>query len=160
MRDDDPSVRGPDRPAEDRLADRGRRVRVVVELAGVAIRQELASIVDQEQRRLAGDRRREHRRVVDGDDERVVAQPIPVHHLPFRGIRERGGGDDDVGRVRRLAHPIRRDGVRTGDPSRPAGGLGECLGPVRMAVDDGERHARAARSRAPRGGCRPGRPHR
>src|SRR4029450_10891195 len=43
----------PGRPVEDRLAERGRRVRVVVEVAGLAVRDELAAVVDEEDRGVA-----------------------------------------------------------------------------------------------------------
>ena len=48
-------ARGPRRPGEDRLAERRRRVRVAVELAGVAVGEELAAVVDEEQGGVAGD---------------------------------------------------------------------------------------------------------
>ena len=55
MGHDDPTAGRPDRPIEDRLAKGGRRVRVVIEVPGVAVGKELAAVVDQEQDGVRGD---------------------------------------------------------------------------------------------------------
>ena len=60
-------------PPDDGLADRRSRVRVAVEQAGIAVGQELLALVDEEERRIAGDLGRAVRRVVDGNDEGVGA---------------------------------------------------------------------------------------
>ena len=99
MRRDDPTRIGPRRPVEQRFTDRGGRIGVIVELAGIAVGEELVAFVDQEERRIPGDLGRAVRRVVDGDDEGVRRQPVVGHDLADRP--ERGGGDDDVGIARR-----------------------------------------------------------
>ena len=73
MGHDDAPRGGPRRAGQDRLAERRRRVRVVVELPGVAVRQELAALVDEEEGGVAGDLGGEHRGVVDRHDEGVGA---------------------------------------------------------------------------------------
>ena len=121
-------------PGEDRHAERRDRVGVAIELAGIAVRHELAAIVDEEQGRLLGDLGRAHRGVVDRDDERIGRQPVGGHRLAICRVRERGRGDHDVGlgdRVARLG-----DRVRGRDPGRRPGGLGEGLGAFRVAVVD------------------------
>ncbi len=67
--DDDTAGGWPGRPGEDRLTDRRGRVRVAVELPGVAVGDELPALVDEEQGGVTGDVGGAHRRVVDRDDE-------------------------------------------------------------------------------------------
>ena len=106
MRGDDSTRGGRGDPVEQRLADGRRGIGVVVELAGVAIGDELVALVDEEQRRIAGDLGGAVRRVVDGHDEGVGREPVVGHDLPHRP--ERGGGDDDVGVTGRGAGVRRR----------------------------------------------------
>ena len=61
-----------------------RRVRIAVELAGVAVRQELAAVVDEEERRVARHLGGDHRGVVDGHHEGVGAQPVRRSSAPAR----------------------------------------------------------------------------
>ena len=55
MRRDHAPASRPRRAGEDRLAERRRRVRVVVEQPGVAVGEELAAVVDEEERGVPGD---------------------------------------------------------------------------------------------------------
>ena len=61
MRDEDPALDRRLRARDDRLADRGRRVRVAVEIAGVAVGEELRPLVDREQGSPRGRPRRTRR---------------------------------------------------------------------------------------------------
>ena len=156
MRHDDPAGRRPRGPGQDRLPDGRGRVRVAVEQPGITVREELAAVVDQEERRVARDLGGEVRRVVDRDDERIRGQPLPGHHLAHRP--ERGRRHDDVG--------IPHGGTRVGgerdladprpSPVRPR--------PAPPPAPGGDRTAStrrpAARDPAPPGGCGPGHPRR
>ena len=71
-------------------------IRIARELAGLAVRQELVAVIDEEQVGVAGDLGGDMGRVVDGHDQRVRHEPVIGHHLaPVRA--ERGGGDRDIG---------------------------------------------------------------
>ena len=95
MRHDDPTGRWRHRPAEQRFSDGRGRIRVAVEQPGIPVREELAAVVDQEERRVARDLGGQVRGVIDRDDERTRSQPFPGHHLAHRP--ERGRRHDDVG---------------------------------------------------------------
>ena len=134
MRGDHPTGARSGRPREQRLAQGRRRFRVAIELAGIAIGQELPALVDQEQGRPAGHGGGAHRRVVDRDDQGVGCQPVLGHGLAPGRIRERDRADDDIGLGRRGASL--RDDVRGGDAGRGPGRRGKVHGPLRMTVVD------------------------
>ena len=116
----------------------GGRIGVIVELAGIAVGEELVAFVDQEERRIPGDLGRAVRRVVDGDDEGVRRQPLVGHDLTHRP--ERGNGDDDVGIARRASGV---GGHATWSmPRSPSADLREAGRRIRRLVEDDERTTR------------------
>src|SRR6478672_13840102 len=132
--DDDTAVRRTLRARDDRLADRRGRVRVAVEVARVAVREELLALVDEEEGRPRRDLRGAVRRVVDGDDERVGRQPVVGHHLPDGP--ERRGGDDDIGVADGV--PGRRGHGRADDAVGRPGRLRERRRPLGVAIEHGQ----------------------
>ena len=122
---------------DDGLAERGSGVGVVGKGTARAIRLELAPLVDQEQGGFAGDRRRDHRRVIDGHHQRVWRQPVRRRDLAHGPERDRG--DDDI----RAGHGGLGAGRRLdlGDAGRPAGDLGEVRGAFRMPIMDRQRQS-------------------
>ena len=146
---------------------RRRRVRVVVEQAGVAVGQELAAVVDEEERGVARDVRRAVRRVVHRDDERVRGEPVaghrpggPARTTPRsrrrrRRVRPRARPAatvtvaDPVGRARRRRRaPAARSGCRSKSVQRHA----------RQDVGRGPQVAAALDARADERGARGARP--
>ena len=147
VRRHDPTARRPFRPGQDGLAEGRRGVGVVIEEARIPVREELAAVVDQEERRVARDVRCEIRRVVDRHHERIRCQPVAGHDLTDRTERRRGHDDvrvaDGRARVRRdgdVADPIggtrRRQQARPSDPG---------VGRRRSAATPGRRRPRTAR---------------
>ena len=131
MRDDHPPLRRPRGPSQDGLADHGRRVRIALEQARLAIGQELVAVIHEEQGRVARDLGGAIRGVVDRYDQRVRRQPITCHDLAHRS--ERRGGHDDVrarnGRPGTGSHGNRRHSI---DGSRLAR---ERLGTLRVRIE-------------------------
>ena len=113
---------------------------IAVELAGVAVRQELAALVGQEQDGVARDLGGDHRRVVDGDDQGVGRQPVVRHRLALARWREGRGGDHDVRAGDGVAGG--RGHLGGGDPGGRAGRVREGLGTFGLAVVDREPDAR------------------
>ena len=107
--------------AGERLADHRHRVRVAVELAGIAVGEELVAVVDDEQRRVAGHLGGAVRRVVDRHDERVGESQSFVIVWRSVGGRNDAARDDDVRAVDGVA---RADGatVAAAIPGVAAGG--------------------------------------
>ena len=138
MGHDDAARRRPSRPVQDRLAEGRRRVGVVVEQPRVAVGQELAAVVDQEQRRVTRDLGGAVRRVVDRHDERVRRQPVVGHDLADRA--ERGGRHHDV-RVPDGGLRVGRDRYRA-DPVGRLRLVGERRGPLRVSIEERQRDAR------------------
>src|SRR6476661_172941 len=127
--DDHATARGAGGARDDRLADRRGWVGVALEVARVAVGEELLALVDEEEGRPHRDLRGAIRRVVDGDDERVGRQPVLGHHLPDGP--ERRGRDDDVGIADRVVG--RRGHGRAADPVGRAGRVRERRRPLRVA---------------------------
>ena len=125
---------------EDRLAQGGPRVRIAVELARVAVGQELVALVDEEEGGVARDLGGHDGGVVDRDDEGVGRQPVAGHRLTIRRCRERGRGHDHIGLRRRRARGWRHVDGR--DADRVSGDLRQRLRPVGIAVVDGQLEAR------------------
>ena len=136
--DHDPTGLGSRDPVEQRLAEGGGWIGVIVELAGVPVGQELVALVDEEQRRIARDFSGAVRRVVDRHDEGVGREPVVGHDLADRA--ERRGGDHDVRVVRcRACVCGHRD---LGDAVRRSRRLGEATSGIRRLIEDRERTSR------------------
>ena len=140
MRHDDAPGGRPLRPAEDRLAERRRRVRVAIELARVAIGEELLAIVDEEERRLAAttapsstSRSRPARRA-----RRVRASP--ASSPGGRGPNEAAVTTTSAPST--AARAVGRRSSPTPIPSVRRASLGERLGALRVAVEHRELDAR------------------
>ena len=137
MRHDDAAGGRPLHAAQDRLAEGGVRIRVVIEQPRIAVGEELLALVDEEQRRAGGHGCRAVGGVVDRHDERIGCEPVRCHHLAEGP--ERSGGHDHVGTVDRGL--CRGSGGRRGDPLRQACFLRERCRAIRVTIEYGELHA-------------------
>ena len=154
------------RPVEDRLAERRRRVRVVVEQPGVAVGQELAALVDQEQRRRpARPRRRSTSRSRPGTTSASGASQslvmtwrtgpneaaVTTTSASRTAARASGATDDRADPVGRLARrrPAPRPAPDVGRraPARRPGSTWPEHGEMAAALDPGP-DERGARRRA------------
>ena len=145
-------------PARERLAHHRHRVRVAVELAGVAVGEELVAVVDDEQRRVAGDLGGAVGGVVDRHDERLGREPGVGHRLALGRRQERRGAHDDVRAVDGV--PRRRSHRRGRHAGRPAGDPRRARPPGRDRCRRSRAPRRRGRGRGRGRGCRPARPRR
>ena len=130
------------RPAlEERLADHRHRVRVAVELAGVAVGEELLALVDDEQRRVA---RRPRRRSRSRSRPRRRARRGRASRRSSTWRSAGGRNDAAVTTTSAPSTASRAEAatVARGDPGRRAGVLGERRRPGRGRGRRRELHAR------------------